>query len=754
MRGRKRSASASKGPKRSPSIAQILPPATCRNVVEIEDLSEEQLRKYMTNKAHVLLVEADGKSGDCYDLGYFQQVLEDPTAIVYPCAPHQQALMSEPYAKIGLQNETVYVPADHLLTMVREATSEINTRIWQIVRTKRKLVRSISHNALVGESHVSAFHCQEGSDLKNVALLIPWTERVDPSSRSKYEIVHNSLQWIAQPEDEIRQIERLEKLWEQYARKRSREQKRAIKEAKQELWKKKFPILEVERLLAPAVRVEDNRAKDYQYINRARRHSDATLFNKLVGEHKLRAKDIPAFLPESKKPLNKAFMLEVLTWVFQHLHVTYPEYYEKIAPEQLVRCVVENECDAVTRADLDDDFPMLQFAASRNNVEVFRSLRDRGLLTKADISLDVLYEAAENGAIDVLKFLKKHKYVSAKDIKGADYMVLDGAVRGGHLNVLKYLIGTFRLSPKDIRNVKLAVPAAASAQSGLDILQYLHKKGHYTPDDARSDHNAAFYNAVESGRVDMVRWLHDTFGLTREDIRSMLISPVVRAASLGFREILKYLHDAFHLDHSDATHHNNLALMNAVSAGDLRTVRYLHDAFHLTSDDARTNDNQALITAAENGDLAMLTYLKNAFDLTRADARARHDKALNMAISKKNNEVLRRLQELWELVPANVGSFYVVPEEEQDEETREDATAAEEQEEKEEKEGKEGEQEEGEQEEGEQEEGEEEEGERSGDRREREEERQEERGEGEEEREVREEQAGVRRAGGSDSPTY
>ena len=81
--------------------------------------------------------------------------------------------------------------------------------------------------------------------------------------------------------------------------------------------------------------------------------------------------------------------------------------------------------------------------------------------------------AAENGHLDVLKWLVSTFNLNSEDVRSDDNRALQLAAEYGHLDVLKWLVSTFNLNSDDVRSRNNYALQWAASEGHLDVVKYL-----------------------------------------------------------------------------------------------------------------------------------------------------------------------------------------------------------------------------------------------------------------------------------------
>jgi hypothetical protein len=137
-----------------------------------------------------------------------------------------------------------------------------------------------------------------------------------------------------------------------------------------------------------------------------------------------------------------------------------------------------------------------------------------------DIILTGFRETAENGHLEILKWLKETFNITEKDAKTNYNEAFRQAARYGNLEVLKWLKETFNITNEEAK-IKSNFAFRYAAQNGhLHVLIWLKETFDITEKQAKIFNNFAFRLAAENGHLHILKWLKENFNITKEDAKS------------------------------------------------------------------------------------------------------------------------------------------------------------------------------------------------------------------------------------------
>lgn len=108
-------------------------------------------------------------------------------------------------------------------------------------------------------------------------------------------------------------------------------------------------------------------------------------------------------------------------------------------------------------------------------------------------------------------------YINREHIKYEPRDVFTDAAEEGQLEVCKWLYSIYNISKKDINMCNNDALYCAANRGHLEVCKWLHKTYKLTKEDATKHSNAAFIWAAEKGHLEVCKWLYATFNLTIED---------------------------------------------------------------------------------------------------------------------------------------------------------------------------------------------------------------------------------------------
>lgn len=230
-------------------------------------------------------------------------------------------------------------------------------------------------------------------------------------------------------------------------------------------------------------------------------------------------------------------------------------------------------------------------AAKSNHFEMVKWLLDSAPRpSEADYTEDyylreVLYNAAENGNLDMVKWVDERRRTRAIRVL-PDYVELAviRAARKGHKDVMEYISSRFEHPLRQscmnnaIRGCQWKTAKWLHAQAGISHTKALE-----------------LVNPAARGRTEMIAWILENLELDQpEEIGSVIVS----AAATGQLEVIKLLNETFEGPLSTD------AMDRAAQHGQLETVKWLHE----NRTEGCTRD--AMDRAAANGHLHVVQFLE------------------------------------------------------------------------------------------------------------------------------------------------
>ncbi len=280
---------------------------------------------------------------------------------------------------------------------------------------------------------------------------------------------------------------------------------------------------------------------------------------------------------------------------------------------------------------------MLIYSAENGYLDVFKYLYKEGYYVDSDYYDKALISAIESGHLDIVKYLVEHFLDEEGDIqvidderlrqyaqKGNYYKELMAAAESGHLDIVKYFaelffdddtqVVDFKTLRQNAENGDYDKALILAAKNGhLEIVKYLVKNGA----DIHDNNEEALTLASQYGHLEIVKYLIKQGA----DIHIIDDQPLLIAVEVGHLDIVKYL-----IENGANIHvHNELPLTMAARKGYLNIVKYLVE----NGANIHIKDEAALMEAASNGHLDIVKYLvEQGTDIHAFDNRALYLAAL------------------------------------------------------------------------------------------------------------------------------
>lgn len=166
---------------------------------------------------------------------------------------------------------------------------------------------------------------------------------------------------------------------------------------------------------------------------------------------------------------------------------------------------------------------------------------DRDIMNKENaVKLSILL-----GDLELLKENIRRFGLTAEDIRSNNNFALRQAARNGHVNILRFLKDEFGLTAEDARDDNNDAIELASQNGHVDVLRFLKEEFGLTVKDARANNNYALLYAAGKGHLEVLRFLKEEFGLTVEDAR--VVDKYIRRTNKYGTRALDFLREEFGL---------------------------------------------------------------------------------------------------------------------------------------------------------------------------------------------------------------
>jgi ankyrin repeat protein len=246
---------------------------------------------------------------------------------------------------------------------------------------------------------------------------------------------------------------------------------------------------------------------------------------------------------------------------------------------------------------------------------IFREIKRNNELVKENMNL--FLEAIERGRMDILEIMRP--YLQNDIEKRTINKAYEEAARNGHLEVLKWLKENLNITEEEFKSYNNQAFTWAARYGYLEVLKWLKVNFNITEEEFKSYNNQAFIWAAGYGHLEVLKWLKATFNMTKEDLKSKIdnSSAFIRAAQTGHLEVLKWLKKTFKITKEEAKLNNNEAFIEAAGHGHLEVLKWLKEKFNITEKEAKSKRNEAFRQAARYGYLDILKWLKDTYNITK-----------------------------------------------------------------------------------------------------------------------------------------
>jgi hypothetical protein len=175
---------------------------------------------------------------------------------------------------------------------------------------------------------------------------------------------------------------------------------------------------------------------------------------------------------------------------------------------------------------------------------IFQILKEYSGKLDRIVILKGFEEAAKNGQLEVLKWLKDNFKITEFDLKKFNNYAFIMAIKNGHLEVSKWLIYNYNITKEEAK-ISNNYAFRCSAKNGqLEILKLLKYKFDITEEEAKLFKNEAFREAAYNGYIEVLTWLKENFNITAKEIFTYDFALRYNTRN-GYSEVLKWLEQNF-----------------------------------------------------------------------------------------------------------------------------------------------------------------------------------------------------------------
>jgi ankyrin repeat protein len=224
---------------------------------------------------------------------------------------------------------------------------------------------------------------------------------------------------------------------------------------------------------------------------------------------------------------------------------------------------------------------------------------------------DALPAAAEQGSIDVVKYIVEQCQANVEDKDTKGLTPLHIAANEGHIEIVKYLFEKYPANVEQKDQEYGWTPLHnASGNGHIDVIKYLLENCHANIEAKSNDGMTPLHIASENGKIEVLEYFIKQFHANVEEKTNIGMTPLHIATNEGHIDIVKYLKEQCHANAEDKDNFGRTPLFYASKYGHIDIVKYLKEQCHANVEEKDNFGRTPLFYASQYGHIDVIRYLK------------------------------------------------------------------------------------------------------------------------------------------------
>ena len=316
-------------------------------------------------------------------------------------------------------------------------------------------------------------------------------------------------------------------------------------------------------------------------------------------------------------------LMDIIVYLIEEIGLTFEEISE------IENCTIDDDCGKLKSS--------LILSANNGHLNIVKYLFEKGGLGIKDIKeffKEVFVDTVSNGHLNVIKYFVEEIGISIEDIRnlnGENYAIRKASEKG-HLDIVKYLVEIVGINENDIYQDVYYSDAItiASINGHLNIVRYYLEETKLNVRDFHPEYDP-FINAFMSDQIQIVEYFIKKFKESDIDIVDIIRTEgsitLLNLIISGRISTIDYFIEKFVVDkESIINNHHFLFLYEAVIRGYLNVMKYLIEVVGLEFEESYSDDTKIIFHVIREGHLDILKYFIED---------------LNIDISSIKNDVIR-----------------------------------------------------------------------------------------------------------------